>query len=437
VFDTFLSYNNADRQDALLLVNKLNERGIRVWIDRGELLPGTPGYRNEVEKAVATAPSAIIAIGSSGPGKWQEFEIDLCIQETTLRRNLVLIPLILPGGDKQKVPPLLLSHFQLSDFRTGFENSPEFDRLQWAITGEKIELLAVQVQKAQSASVLERGQDLDLFAMTYLKALLYQAAQSVASLSGSVISAADEEGGSELTRWVLVLTSLRWQRGYLRAFESLFRVRRSGRFLRDFKPVLVCEEDPDIDGMLGTSSAQDGTLLVTIDGQPVANVNVSATDRAAVERGISAYGRLGKPLAGVQSLLERLRGVPIETVEHEESPLATLFYQNRKVLACLAARYGMPGQDFLLRKSIHQHCPAPEPPSIVSRFVDGKMKQVVLSARRSIPVGSMVGEAEYHEYVKMLEGNPEALSAVQSIFGDGPDAIRESWRMAQTLGRGG
>src|SRR5205809_4830573 len=183
VFDTFLSYNRADREDVLRLVDSLKERAIHVWIDRDELMPGTQGYRKEIEKAVSIVPSAIIAIGPSGPGQWQEFEIDLCIQETR-RRGLLLIPLVLPRGDIQKVPPLLRSHFAISDFSAGFKGSPEFDRLQWAITGEKIELLAVQIQKAESSSTLERGQELDMFAMTYLKSLLYQAAEPVASLSG-------------------------------------------------------------------------------------------------------------------------------------------------------------------------------------------------------------------------------------------------------------
>jgi hypothetical protein len=84
----------------------------------------------------------------------------------------------------------------------------------------------------------------------------------------------------------------------------LFRVRRSGRFVRDFNPVLLCQEDPDLDGVLSASRAPDGTLLIMIDGQVAARLDVSEADRARVEHGVGAYGRLGKPLAGVQTLLD-------------------------------------------------------------------------------------------------------------------------------------
>ena len=51
----------------------------------------------------------------------------------------------------------------------------------------------------------------------------------------------------------------------------------------------------------------------------------------------------------------------VQTVEQEESLLATLLYQNRGVLSCLAARFRMPGQDLLLGNALRD-ASGPGPP---------------------------------------------------------------------------
>lgn len=424
-YDVFLSYHSVDREAALYLVERLKERSVRVWVDVGELKPGSAGYRARIERAVSATASAIIAIGPAGTGTWQDMEIDLCLQETR-RREFPLIPLLLPGGQLDAIPKTLSGHFTLSDFSGGFENKRAFDLLQWGITGDAVEPLIVQSGVVEPSPGERGGQSLDTFAMANVKAYVYKAAEEIASLSASVIAGADEDGGSDLTRWVVLLTSLRWQRGYLAAFERLFRVRSSGRALRDFHPALMSQDNPDLDGILGTSYDASGVLQLTLDGTPVASIcTISDADRHLVERGADAYGRLGKPLAGVQSLLERLGDVPIQTVEHEDNGLATLFYQNRVVLAALVARYGMPGQDHFLKKaeSTGQKTSVDTAPSSLGSF-----ERVFLSARRAATPESPDDEAQYREYVKMIEQNPELRKAIHQIFGDAPDAIRQSWK---------
>jgi hypothetical protein len=71
-FDVFLSYNRKDQDLARRLRDELETRGVEVWMDEKSLTKGQ-AWILEIEKAIAAAPAAIIAMGPSGIGeKWQD-----------------------------------------------------------------------------------------------------------------------------------------------------------------------------------------------------------------------------------------------------------------------------------------------------------------------------------------------------------------------------
>src|SRR4051812_25946485 len=96
-FDVFISYNSQDRVLVDELIERLKGRFIRSWVDDGELPPGTAGFQRKIEEALVDAPAAIIAVGPAGMGRWQEFEVDLCLEQS-MRRSIRVIPILLPGS---------------------------------------------------------------------------------------------------------------------------------------------------------------------------------------------------------------------------------------------------------------------------------------------------------------------------------------------------
>ena len=134
VHDVFVSYNSKDSVTAKKLSESLKRRGIKVWTDQN-LIPGRP-FIEGIEQVITNTKSAIVLIGDSGFGPWQRPEISgLLIQ--FVETGLPLIPVFLPNSDaKPGDLPVFLRGFSTVDFRNGFQQA-EFDRLVWAVTGEK------------------------------------------------------------------------------------------------------------------------------------------------------------------------------------------------------------------------------------------------------------------------------------------------------------
>ncbi len=410
-----------------ILLEHLEHRFLSAWVDDGRLPPGSDGFQQKIEAAVRDAPAALVAVGPAGIGKWQQAEIDLCL-EKSIREGFPVIPVLLPDGSLREIPSRLTSRFSMVDFSAGFDNKRAFDNLTWGITGHVAADLVSEAPVDTSRDTAPDLKDsLDAFAMAHVKARVYQTAEATASFAASALAGADETGKYDLTRWVSLLISLRWERGYLKTFERLFCVRRTERFLEDFDLTLLCDDDQELDGVLSAAADESGSVTISMDERPVATLNVPVPeDRVLVERGVNGYGRLGRPLSGSRSLKSRLSSVPIATIEHEDSELATSFYKNREVLAVLAARLGMPGQEQLL-------LPTPQrvdrPHDAAAQRRDPPIDGVVLQARRAVSTGDPAEEAAYQEYLKTLERTPGAKAAVRGLFGDGPEALRASWEM--------
>lgn len=133
-FDVFLSHNSKDKPAVIALGEALRERGVRVWLDQWELVPGRP-WQEAIEEVIETVTSAAVLIGADGIGPWEEPEMRACLDQCVTRR-MAVIPVLLPGASSQPKLPLFLRQVTWVDLRAGLTPTG-LDRLQWGITGIK------------------------------------------------------------------------------------------------------------------------------------------------------------------------------------------------------------------------------------------------------------------------------------------------------------
>jgi tetratricopeptide (TPR) repeat protein len=133
-FDVFLSHNSKDKLVVRQLAEELKNRGLRVWLDEWELVPGRP-WQEALEQIVQTTNSAAVLVGADGFGPWEMPEMRGCLSQF-VERHLPVIPVLLPGAPAKPVLPLFLTQFTWVDLRGG-TSKKGLDRLVWGITGKK------------------------------------------------------------------------------------------------------------------------------------------------------------------------------------------------------------------------------------------------------------------------------------------------------------
>jgi nucleotide-binding universal stress UspA family protein len=130
-FDVFLSHNSRDKPAVRQLAEALRKRGLRVWLDEWELVPGRP-WQEALEEIIQKTESAAVLVGADGLGPWELPEMRGCLSEFVSRRSPV-IPVLLPGVPNQPNLPLFLKQFTWVDMRGGLTKEG-VDRLVWGIT---------------------------------------------------------------------------------------------------------------------------------------------------------------------------------------------------------------------------------------------------------------------------------------------------------------
>jgi hypothetical protein len=131
-FDVFLSHNSNDRATVRQVGEALKARGLSVWLDEWELVPGRP-WLEALEKIVQSTNAAAVLVGSDGIGPWQDREMRGCLTEF-VDRALTVIPVLLPGAPAKPDLPMFLKQFTWVDLRRGLTKKG-LDRLYWGITG--------------------------------------------------------------------------------------------------------------------------------------------------------------------------------------------------------------------------------------------------------------------------------------------------------------
>jgi hypothetical protein len=133
-FDVFLSHNSKDKPTARQLANALQVRGLRVWLDEEQLMPGRH-WQEALEEIIQTARTAVVLVGQDGLGPWEIPEIRACLSQF-VKRGLPVIPVLLTDAPSTPELPLFLQGYIWVDLRGGLTDEG-LKRLEWGITGVK------------------------------------------------------------------------------------------------------------------------------------------------------------------------------------------------------------------------------------------------------------------------------------------------------------
>jgi formylglycine-generating enzyme required for sulfatase activity len=108
----FISYSRRDDIAMRRIVTFLRQQGIKVWVDNEKLIPGTPVWEIEIEKAIKNAPAIVVLLSpDSKNSEWVRREIGLADQH----RKRVFPVLV--SGDEETSITLRLINRQFVDIR--------------------------------------------------------------------------------------------------------------------------------------------------------------------------------------------------------------------------------------------------------------------------------------------------------------------------------
>jgi hypothetical protein len=119
--DIFLSHNSRDKPIVRELRDWLRGAQLTVWFDEDDLLVGKP-WLDEIEQALLSAKAIIVTVGPSGLGRWEQPEMRAALIEL-VRRQALVIPLLLPGASEQVELPLFLQTLTWVDCRNGISDA--------------------------------------------------------------------------------------------------------------------------------------------------------------------------------------------------------------------------------------------------------------------------------------------------------------------------
>ncbi|HSM72028.1 MAG TPA: TIR domain-containing protein, partial [Anaerolineales bacterium] len=108
----FMSYSRRDEAVMRRVVDFLRSRGIDVWVDNEKLIPGTPVWEAEIEKAIFGASATVVILSpDSKASEWVRREISY-----TERYQKRIFPVLVSGDENSSVSIRLTNH-QYVDIR--------------------------------------------------------------------------------------------------------------------------------------------------------------------------------------------------------------------------------------------------------------------------------------------------------------------------------
>lgn len=128
-FDVFLCHNEVDKPEVRKLAQRLQERGLRPWLDERELRPGLP-WQRALEIQIQSIPAAAVVVGAE-LGPWQDQELTAFLRQF-IRRGCPVIPVLLPGTERPALPAFLEGMVWVD---LAAADPEPLDRLEWGITG--------------------------------------------------------------------------------------------------------------------------------------------------------------------------------------------------------------------------------------------------------------------------------------------------------------
>ncbi|HLO15451.1 MAG TPA: TIR domain-containing protein [Anaerolineales bacterium] len=113
----FMSYSREDANLQRRVIAELRGRGINVWVDIENLIPGSPAWEREIERSIRGAAGAIVLLSpESNNSEWVRREISFAEQH-----EMRIFPVLISGDEDDSVP-LRLSNHQRVDLRRNFQS---------------------------------------------------------------------------------------------------------------------------------------------------------------------------------------------------------------------------------------------------------------------------------------------------------------------------
>ncbi len=142
----FMSYSREDTVLQKKVLAELRQRGINVWVDIENLIPGSPAWEREIERAIRGATGSIVLLSpNANNSEWVRREISFAEEN-----EKTIFPVLIHGDEDDSIP-LRLSDHQRVDLRRNFDGG--LDELANALQ-EHLGVTAVHpvIQKTQSSS---------------------------------------------------------------------------------------------------------------------------------------------------------------------------------------------------------------------------------------------------------------------------------------------
>jgi hypothetical protein len=133
-FDAFLSHMSRDKPAVRRVAKALADAGLNVWFDEWNIVPGA-SWQDAIGTAIENSNAAIIFIGESGIGPWQQSEFHAALQYKVTERRPI-IPVILPGAEHTELPGFLraISRVEIKSWNDAdFQDA--LNKIIWGITG--------------------------------------------------------------------------------------------------------------------------------------------------------------------------------------------------------------------------------------------------------------------------------------------------------------
>ncbi len=172
----FISYSRADADQQRKIISELRGRGVNVWVDTENLVPGTPAWEREIERSIRGAIGIIVLLSpDSNNSEWVRREISFA-EENDKR----IFPVLIHGDENDSVPLRLSSH-QRVDLRRNYNKG--LDELTGALK-DHLGITAINKRIKQPAKkpIKFAPQDLKKFALPGLLALI-----GLACIAGLVV----------------------------------------------------------------------------------------------------------------------------------------------------------------------------------------------------------------------------------------------------------
>jgi hypothetical protein len=149
-FDVFLSHNSAEKPSVRFLRDQLEARGIRAWLDEGELPPGG-SFVDRISEAMRTSRAIAVFFGPSEMGRFHSLEADFATVQG-VNRQIPVVPVILPGVAPDVQLPKLFPASTYIRF-SALDDEAALEKLCWGITGTRPRRPEPQAAPPEGAAV--------------------------------------------------------------------------------------------------------------------------------------------------------------------------------------------------------------------------------------------------------------------------------------------